>query len=130
MPKAYWQIKMSPDASKYMGIVTPFKGVRVYARDAMGREGAAKTLDSLLCAVLGDLVQQEKVVRIADDLYVGGISEDDILNNFRLVLEKMDFNNLKLSASKTIICPHSFEIGNQLKRYHHRPFSENFTQKK
>ena len=36
LTKAYYQIPLSVPSSKYCGIVTPFKGVRAYARCAMG----------------------------------------------------------------------------------------------
>ena len=45
LTKAFWQIRMDKTSSKYMGIITPYKGLRVYTRDAMGRVGASETLD-------------------------------------------------------------------------------------
>ncbi|KAJ8400993.1 hypothetical protein AAFF_G00389500 [Aldrovandia affinis] len=39
LTKAFYQIPLSRDSWKYCGVVTPFKGVRVYVRSAMGMPG-------------------------------------------------------------------------------------------
>ena len=55
--------------------------------------------------VLGDLIQEGCVAKIADDLYVGGNSTIEVLDNWRRVLALLQKNNLRLSAAKTIVCP-------------------------
>ena len=55
--------------------------------------------------VLGDLIQEGCVAKIADDLYVGGNSPVEVLHNWRRVLALLYKNSLRLSAAKTIICP-------------------------
>ena len=57
---------------KYLGVLTPFKGLRVYTRAAMGMPGSSEHLDELLSRVLGDLLQQGKVIKLAYDLYTVG----------------------------------------------------------
>ena len=52
---------------KYCGVVTPFKGTRVYARCAMGMLGSESALEELMCRVLGDLLQAGIVTKLADD---------------------------------------------------------------
>ena len=44
---------------KYCGVATPFKGVRVYVRSAMGMPGSETALEELMCRVLGHLLQEE-----------------------------------------------------------------------
>ena len=39
---------------KYRGVATPFRGVRVYTRAAMGMPGSETTLEEHMCRVLGD----------------------------------------------------------------------------
>ena len=56
---------------KYCGVATPFKGLRVYTRAAMGMPGSEVALEELMCRVLGDLLQEGIVVKLADDLYFG-----------------------------------------------------------
>ena len=55
--------------------------------------------------VLGDLIQEDCVAKIADDLYVGGNSPIEVFDNWRRVLALLQKNNIRLSAAKTIIYP-------------------------
>lgn len=90
---------------KYCGVVTPFQGVRVYARRAMGMPGSETALEELTCRVLGHLVQEGVVAKIADDLYCGGHTPEELLNNWERVLIALYKCSLNMSASKTIIAP-------------------------
>ena len=90
---------------KYCGVATLFKGIRVYTRSAMGMPASETCLEELMSRVLGDRIQEGCVAKIADDLYVGGNSPIEVLNNWRRVLALLQMNNLRLSAAKTIICP-------------------------
>ena len=56
-------------------------------------------------SIVGDLIQEAYVAKIADDLYVGGNSPEEVLHNWRHILSLLQQNNLPLSASKTFICP-------------------------
>ena len=49
---------------KYLGVVTPFKGIRVYTRAAMGMPGPTDHLDELMSRVLGDLLQAGVVANL------------------------------------------------------------------
>ena len=90
---------------KYCGVGTPFKGIRVYTHSAMGMPGSETCLEELISGVLGDLIQEGCVAKVADDLYVGGNSPIEVLDNWRRVLALLQKNNLRLSAAKTNICP-------------------------
>ena len=98
------------DSMKYCGIVTPFKGIRAYARGAMGMPGTETALEELLSRILGHLVSSGGVVKIADDLMVGGNTPENVLEIWRNVLDALKKNGLKLSASKTICLPQSMMI--------------------
>ena len=103
--KSFYQIPLTNSSMKYCGVATPFKGIRVYTRSAMGMPGSETCLEELMSRVLGDLIQEGCVAKIADDLYVGGNSPIEVLNNWRRVLALLQKNNLRLSAAKTITCP-------------------------
>ena len=92
---------------KYCGIVTPFKGVRVYAVTAMGLPGSEVALEEVLSRVLGEEIMSLICVKNADDLYVGGNTLDELYTNWERVLTKLKANNLKLSGPKTVIAPKS-----------------------
>ena len=94
----------------YVGTVTPFKGIRVYTRAAMGMPGSSEYLQELTARVLGDFVQEGFVVLIDDDLNVGAIDIPTLLHRWYLVLTRLHDNGLTLSAPKTIICPKSVVI--------------------
>ena len=107
---SYYQIPMKRESMKYCGVVTPFKGVRVYTTSCMGLPGSETALEELTCLVLGDLVRMGIVAKIADDLFIGGATESELLDNFRVVVHRLRENNLTLSARKTVIAPVSTEI--------------------
>ena len=105
LTRAFYQIPLARESMKYCGVATPFRGVRVYARSAMGIPGSETALEELMCRVLGDNLQAGIVAKIADDLYCGGNSPDELLRNWSSVLQA-----LRLSASKTIINPKTTSI--------------------
>lgn len=90
---------------KYCGVVTPFRGTRVYTRCAMGKPGSEVALEEMTSRVFGDLLKNGIVIKLADDLYCGGNSPDELLDNWTLVLQALQTNGLHLSASKTVIAP-------------------------
>ena len=105
LTSAFYQIPLSQSSMKYCGVATPYKGVRVYVRSAMGMPGSETALEEITCLVLGELLQEGIVVKIADDLYCGGNTPTEILGSWRRVLQALYRSNLRLSASKTVICP-------------------------
>ena len=68
LTSAFYQIPLASESMRYCGVATPFRGVRVYARSAMGMPGSEKALEELMCRVLGDLLQEGIVAKIADYL--------------------------------------------------------------
>lgn len=92
---------------KYYGVATPFRGVRVWARSAMGMPGPDT---ELMCRVFGTLSEEGRVVKLADDLYCGADNQDDLLDNWQQVLKALKDNVLRLSQNKGIIAPTSATI--------------------
>ena len=56
--KSFYQIPPANSSMKYCGIATPFKGIRVYTRSAVGMPGSETCLEELMSRVLGDLIQE------------------------------------------------------------------------
>ena len=110
LTSAFYQIPLSKDSMKYCGVVTPFKGVRVYTRSAMGMPGSETALEELMCRVLGDCIQDGIVAKLADDLYCGGDTPDELYANWKRILEALDKSNLRLSPTKTVVAPTSTTI--------------------
>ena len=105
LKKAYFQIPLHPDSRKYCAVVTPFKGVRVYCRAAMGMPGSEAALDELMARILGDLIQKGVVLRIADDIYVGSDHIGELFATWETVLVRLHQSDVRLSAPKTEILP-------------------------
>ena len=105
MTKQFFQLPMVKSSMRYLGTLTPFKGLHMYTCAAMGMPGSTEHLNELMCWVLGDLMQEGIVVKIADDLYTGGNTIQELLGNWERILHRMEANNLRLSPSKTVICP-------------------------
>ena len=110
LTSAFYQIPLAKSAMKYCGVSTPFRGVRVYTRCAMGMPGSETALEELMSRVLGDFLQDGTVAKLADDLYCGGSTPLELFDNWQKVLRTLQTANLHLSASKTIIAPQSTTI--------------------
>jgi hypothetical protein len=76
----------------------------------MGMPGSETALKELICCVLGDLLEEGVVIKLADDLYCGGNTPHELANNFARLLATVESCNLKLSPSKTVIAPSSTPI--------------------
>ena len=105
LTRAFYQIPLSKSSLKYCGVATPFRGIRVCTRSAMGMSGSEIALEEMMCRVRGDLIEEGFVAKLTDDLYCGGDNPEALLNNWRRVLQALDRCNLRLSRTKTVICP-------------------------
>ena len=110
LTSSFFQLKVARESMPYLGTVTPFKGVRLYARAAMGMPGSSEWLDELMAHVVGHLVMEGHVLLIADDLYVGADDITTLLRVWENLLCALSKNNLVLSASKTVIVPVSTTV--------------------
>jgi hypothetical protein len=63
-----------------------------------------------MCRILGDLLVEGVVAKLADDLYCGSDTPEELLHNWELVLQAMRKSGMVLSAPKTIIAPRSTTI--------------------
>ena len=57
LTSAFYQISLSRPSMKYYGTITPYKGIRVYTRCAIGMPGSETALEELMCRVLRDHIQ-------------------------------------------------------------------------
>ena len=110
LSKAFFQIPLSHESRKFCGIVTPFKGVRVYCRAAMGMPGSETALEELMCKVVGEFIQKGIAAKIADNLYVGGNTVEELFNNWECILSSLSACDLKLSPGQTTVNPQHVTI--------------------
>ena len=110
LKNAFFQIEIKKDPIKSLRTVSPYKGISVYTRAAMGLRNSSEYLNEILSRVLGDLIGRQIVVKIADDLIIGANTTDELFSNYTNVLQCLQENNLYLAADKTTICPESLNI--------------------
>ena len=107
---AFYLIPLSQDSMKNCGVPTPFKGVRVYVRSAMGMPGSETALEELMGRVRGNLLQEGIVIKSPMTSTVGGNTPYELLENWKMVLQALYQCDLRLSASKTVVNPTSTTI--------------------
>ena len=74
LTSAFYKIPLARESIKCCGLANLFRGVRVYACSAMDMPGSETALEELMCRVLGDLIHEGVVAKIADDVYCGADS--------------------------------------------------------
>ena len=107
---AFFQIPVTKSAMRYLGTITPYKGLRVYTCAVMGAPGSSEHLHELLSRVFGDMLYDGFLITIADDCHVCGNSIDELLRNWEAFLKRLEENNLSISAKKTVIAPKTTTI--------------------
>lgn len=107
---SYFQFRLPEESAKYVGVITPYKGTYVYRRSVMGLPGSEAALEEILSRIFGDLIRDGKMVKLADDLVMGGQSVQEVTEVWQEVLKRLQLNGLKLSPTKTKICPTSASI--------------------
>ena len=107
---AFYQIPLAKESMKWCGTVTPFRGIRIYLVACQGLPGSSEWLEELMCLLFGDLVQEGKVAKVADDMFIGGKTVDDLYGNWSAVLEILRKNGMKLKPPKTLIAPTHAQI--------------------
>ena len=106
----FFQNHMSCDDAQWLGITTPFGGLRYLKRSGQGLIGQSEELDEMLFRVLGHEMKEGKVARIADDIYIGGRDPKETADNYNQVLKKLQVANIKISASKTKVFLKSIDV--------------------
>ena len=66
----------------------------------MGLRNSSEYLEEMLSRVLGDLLAQGLLVKIHDDLVIGGRTVDELQSNWIKVLQRLQQNKIFLSAEK------------------------------
>ena len=107
---AYHQIPLNRDSMRLAGVVTPFKGMRVYTTAAMGMPGSEIALNELTALLFGSMKQSGVLEVLMDDVYIGGDNFDDLHDNYLRFLTICNEADIRLGPSKVVICPAQTEI--------------------
>ena len=106
----FFQNHMSEEDAQWLGITTPFGGLRFLKRSGQGLIGQSEEPDEMLSKILGPEMMAGKVSRIADDIYIGGRDPKETADNYLEVLKKFQAANIKISPGKTKVFLKSVDI--------------------
>ena len=122
LTSSYFQVKVAKKFWGYMGIMTPYRGLRVLTRLGQGLLNSDVHLEQVVTRVLGDSMYKGECIIARDDLIVGASSIDQCLSSWAKILALLDKHNLKLNPSKVRILPEEAEIyGHKLTQGKVRP---------
>lgn len=110
LTKAFYQIPLEKESMKYWGIVTSLRGMQDYTRCAMGMPKSEMVLKSLCVEYWAISCLGGGVTKLTDDLYWGGNTAEDLHSIWHDVLSALSKANLRLSVSKTVICPRQTSV--------------------
>ena len=108
--QGFFQNHLVPSAYQWCAIQTPYGGMRYFKRSIQGLLGQTEEQDELLARVLHQELRDGICVKIADDVFAGGNTIDDAINNFQRIITTLNNNNLKISPGKTVIFPKQVDI--------------------
>ena len=101
---------MHNDVQPYLGIMTPFGGLRVLARSGQGLIGQSEELDELMAKILHQEMKEGIITKIQDDIIIGGDTQIQAANNYICVLHTLFLANLRVEPQKVVIFPESTDI--------------------
>ena len=107
---SYFQIPIDKKLWGYMGITTPFRGIKVLTRAGQGLLNSDVHLDQLMYKVLGDEIASGIAEVARDDIQVGGNTIEQLIENWSTVLSKLALCNLKISPEKVRILLDDVEV--------------------
>ena len=110
LQNSYFQIHVAKKDWCWMGVMTPFKGVRVMTRAGQGLLNSEAELDEMLERVLGQHIASGICEIARDDIQIGGDTIDQAIHHWDLVISALAASNLKLTARKVRFFPASTEI--------------------
>ena len=112
---SYFQVKVDKRFWKYLAIMTPHRGMKVLTRCGQGLLNSDFHLDEVMADTLGDDISKGYACVARDDLFIGGNTIDEALENYASIMSKLNKNNLKLTARKVrIFLPDTEVFGHRI----------------
>ena len=94
----------------YFAFHSPFRGTYFFLRSTQGLINQSEGLEELVSVVLKDCIMSGWCRVLADNIYVMGNNYEETVQRWRLVLELISNNNLKLSPKKTACFPTRLDL--------------------
>ena len=92
---------MSKDSFEWLGVMSPFGGLRVITRSAQGLIGMSEEFNMLVRKVITEELKQGKCCQIIDDVFIGGESQEEAATTYITILNKFRLANIKVSGGQT-----------------------------
>jgi hypothetical protein len=108
--QGFFQNHMDPQDCPWLGIATPFGGIRFLRRSGQGLLGQSEELEELLTKILKPELQAGQCCKIADDIIMGAETYEEAAAIYEKILAKLCVANIKLAASKTHIFPQKADV--------------------
>ena len=93
---AFYQNHMDKESQPWLGIMTPFSGLRALTRSGQGLLRQSKELDKLLSKIFKEEMQAGIIAKIQDDIVIGGETQAAAAHNYINILHKLHLANLKI----------------------------------
>ena len=106
----YFQNHMADDDIPWLGVQTPFGGLRVMSRSGQGLSGMAEEFDELMAKILKEEMKDGICAKIVDDCYVGGTTQMEAAMNYKRILKKLHNANMKITPEKTYVFPKEADV--------------------
>jgi hypothetical protein len=95
---AFLSIGLTERAKRYLAIITPF-GVYIPQRTPFGLKTSPSAFCRALDIAIGDLPFLSSYM---DDIIVGGLDDEDLMNNLITLFKRLVKYNLKIQLDKTL----------------------------
>ena len=107
---SFWQRHISKDKLAYFAFHSPYRGPYFFLRSTQGLINQSEGLEQLVSVILQDCISSGWCRVLADNLYVMGHSQEETVKHWRIVLELLAANNIKLSPKKTACFPDKLDL--------------------
>ena len=107
---SFWQRHISEDKLPYMAFHGPYGGTYIFKRSTQGLINQSEELEEMVSVILGDCIRCGWCQVLADNIYVMGHSFKETVENWKIVLDLLEKNNIKLSPKKTACFPDILDL--------------------
>merc|ERR1711923_40698 len=107
---SFWQRHIAKDKLEYFAFHSPFSGPYIFLRSTQGLINQSEGLEQMVSFILKDCIMSGWCCVLADNIYVMGHSYSDTVQHWKLVLDLLANNNIKLSPKKTACFPQKLDL--------------------
>ena len=107
---SFWQRPICKSKLPYMAFHSPFRGTYLFLRSSQGFLNQSEGLENMIRCVLQDCVAEGWCRIHADNIYILGHTAEETIERWKVALDALQRNNLKLSPKKTLCFPKKLDL--------------------